>query len=426
MTRPIRLMLVVSSLERGGAERQVVHLANHLPALGFDVSVCALSGNVPLARELDDAGRRLVIVPKRWRFDAGVVTRLARRMRALQIDVAHAFLFDAEIATRLAARLAGAPVVVASERNADYRRPRMQALGQRLTRGLCDGLIANSAAGKRFAMRTLGLPAERVHVVRNGVDTGRFRPVAAETSGQRARCALRRAWGLAGDAPLVGMAANLKPQKNHHMFLRVAQRVLARVPQARFVCVGDRLEQREGAGRLVRCGAGRHGDTSAYRRSVLEALHRLGLADRVLYPGRCDDPPAFYRACDVTALTSRHEGTPNVLLESLAAGVPVVATDVADNAAIVGDGECGWLVALDDDAAAADRIVGLLLDHDRRAAMGRAARRRACSAYSLERLARNAAQVYRTLLARKTAGGRTGLPADSREASRPEAELGGT
>jgi glycosyltransferase involved in cell wall biosynthesis len=170
-----RILLVISDLGYGGAERQLVELANHLDRRRFDVHVCSLSDHVPLAGELDDRERRLHIIHKRWTFDVTVVFRLAALLRRLRIDLVHSYLFDAAIAGRLAGRLAGV-TVVGSERNTDYRLKPRQLMAYRLTKRCVDLIIANSRAGAAFNSRVLGHDPALYRVVYNGVNTERFQP----------------------------------------------------------------------------------------------------------------------------------------------------------------------------------------------------------------------------------------------------------
>lgn len=381
----VRIMLLVSSLERGGAERQVVELANSLDPDIFEVTVCSLSSQVPLASQLAHCGERLRIVNKRHRYDVSVVGRVAQLARKRRIHIIHAFLFDAEMAARLAGQLAKVPVVIASERNTDYRRPWVHSVCLRLTRSWFDVMIANSHAGKCFNMRTLGLPSRCIHVVRNGVDTERFRP----SDGRSIRAEL----GIHGDAPLVGMVASFKRQKNHADFFRIAQSVLRAFPTARFVCVGEPLSND------LRNGV-------SYHLEMRRMVEALGLGDHCLFIERCDNMPEFYSACDVTMLTSTREGTPNVLLESMACEVPVVATDVADNARVIPHGRVGYVAPVGALAAMTDYACRLLGDAQHRTRMGRVARRWVMSDFSTPTLAKRIQRIYTDILERKQALGR--------------------
>jgi glycosyltransferase involved in cell wall biosynthesis len=371
--RPLRVLLLISSLEHGGAERQVVELARRLDRRRFEPLIVSLSDNVPLASGLEDRERDLVIVPKRWKYDLGTVARVARLMRERAVDVVHAFLFDSEIVARLAARRARVNVVIASERNADYVRPWSHRVALRVTRSAFDVMIANSEAGKRFNVRTQRLDPDRIHVVRNGVDTERFRPTDSAP--------LRRELGILPGEPVVGMIAAFKRQKRHADYFRLAQVILRRSPEARFLCVGEPLRDN-------------HQGAADYHKRMRALVETLGIAPRFLFLGRRDDMPAVYSLCDVTVLTSEHEGTPNVLIESLACGVPVVATDVADNRAIIRDGQVGYLAPVGDVPLLARRVRELLEDETLRRRLGTQGRVWVQSEFSLETMTRKTETVY--------------------------------
>lgn len=378
------VLLVISNLEYGGAQRQVIELANHLDPTRYDVHVCVLTGYVPLASALRDRDRRLHVIRKRFKFDATVIPRLAMLCRRLGVDVVYGFLFDAEVAARVAGRLARVPVVIGSERNTDYTLKKRQLMVFAWTKGCVDRIVANSSAGAAFHRRVLGHDAGLYRVVHNGVDVTRFRP------GDGA--AVRREIGVGAGESVVGMFGSLKAQKNQPLLLAAAKIVLERVPTARFVFVGDELF------------GGMHG-SDAYARGVHALVDALGLRARCLFLGNRDDVERVYPACDVTVLPSLFEGTPNVLLESMACGVPVVATDVSDNRYLVPEGEVGHVVPCGDEAALADRICGLLLDDARRAAMGRAARSWMEREFSPARLAEKTAAVFDEALATRRALG---------------------
>ncbi len=379
----LRILLLISNLEYGGAQRQVVLLTNHLNGIGVETHVACLSGYVPLSRELRDADRFLHIVQKRSKFDVTVVSRLARLLRELDVNIVHTFLLDSEIAGRLACRRIPHVAVIGSERNTDYKRKWRQTLALRWTQHRLDAVIANSNAGMRFQKKTLGIDDERLHVVHNGVDTARFSPGS--------NAALRRELGIPDRAGVVGMFASFKKQKNHLMFFRAAVRIRRDHPETHFLCVGREL----------------HGglqSSDRYMDEMKEAIVSMGLGDAMHLLGNRDDMCDVYQACDVTALTSVREGTPNVLLESMACGVPVVATDISDNHLVVPEGRSGHVVPLEDDEGMARRVAHLLGEASARQAMGDEARRWVEAEFSVDALARKTVKVYREVLARRCRG----------------------
>ncbi len=349
-----RIMLVISNLEYGGAERQVLALAQHLDRRRFEPHICTLAAHAPLARDLQcDAPLHRVV--KKGRFDVSVIPRLTSLLKQLRIDLVHGFLFDAEIASRLAGRFARVRAVVSSERNSNYRRPWLHTIALHLTKQMSDGLVANSLAGKLFSVRTLGLPESSVHVVYNGVDTDKFFPRPSEI--------LRHTLGLDPEERIVGMVSTFKRQKNYEMFLAVAQQVLRQQPDVRFVSVGSpQLDGQTGE--------------SDYYKEITALARSLNLDDRCLFLGRRNDVADLYNLFDITVLTSTREGTPNVLLEAMASGAPVVVTDVADNATHVRHGETGYVVPLNNVEAMTEKILTLLSDEPKRRERNAAGRRK--------------------------------------------------
>ncbi len=375
----ITVVIVVSNLEYGGAQRQIVELANRIDREHFDLHVCSLSGYVPLAADLEAADTRLHIIRKRYKFDASVVPRLARLLRRLRADIVHGYLFDAEIAARLAGALARTPAVGNSERNTDYRFKRIQLFAHALTRPCVDFYIANSNAGATFSQRMLKNPHRWYYTVHNGVDTSRFRP------GDRAAARLKL--GLEDDEFVIGMFGSFKEQKNYPLLFETVRRVLDRHARTRLLLVGDEL------------AGGLHG-SSSYKQRMLELAERLDLLRHAVFTGNRGDVENLYPACDVTALPSLFEGTPNVALESMACGVPVVATAVSDNAYIVRDGETGYLVPLGDPGQYSERLLAVARDPALRARLGAAARCWVETEFSGARLAAKTEAVYRDVLKR--------------------------
>ena len=365
-------VVVISDLEFGGAQRQVVELANHMDAARYDLHVVVLHDYAPLADSLRDAGRRLHVIQRRGKFDFTVVTRLRALLKQLGASVVHGYLFDAEIAARLAGRMAGA-AVIGSERNTDYELKRINKLAYGLTRWGHDFTIANSRAGAEFNARLLGQPSAQYRVVYNGVDVNRFQP--------RDSVALRAELGLRPEHRVVGIMASFKPQKNHLMFIEAAARVVRAVPDARFLFVGDELFQGS-------C------DSAETKGKMLARVEELGLKLHCLFVGNRKDVERYFNVCEVTALSSLFEGTPNAALESMASGVPVVATDVSDHRHVIPDGRVGFVVPLNDVESFAERISRLLLNEEARRAMAHNARAWVMEEFSCARLGEKTADVY--------------------------------
>lgn len=376
-SRPPTALLLISDLEYGGAQRQVIELANNMDPERFEVHVCSLAEYVPLAEGLRDRESRLHIIRKAHKFDVTIIPRLARLLRQLQADVVHTFLFDAEFFGRLAGRLAGVPAIIGSERNCHYVPPKRHLWAYRLTRSCNDLIIANSHAGAAFNSRTFQVPTAKYRVVHNGVDTSRFHP--------RDATALREELQIPIGCRVVGMFASFKPQKNHPFLLRAARTVLNRIPSVRFLFVGDELYKGMS-------------DSVPYKKEVEALVDQLGLRSSCLFLGNRADVENYYPVCDLTVLPSLSEGTPNVALESMASGVPVVASDVSDNAQIIPDGAVGYIVPLNKETLLADRILHLLEDEPRRMQMAVQARDWVVSKFSSSCLAGNTASIYEEVL----------------------------
>jgi glycosyltransferase involved in cell wall biosynthesis len=273
--------------------------------------------------------------------------------------------------------------VIASERNADYTRRRLHEFALWLTQPLVDAVVANSFAGKKFTLRTTRFADSQINVVHNGVDTIRFHP------DREAGASFRRRHGIPASALVVGMVGNYKRQKGHDVFLRMAAHIASRCEKVVFLMAGSPT-------------GGRLAPSRTYRKEIEALAAQLGLRERCYFIENEQDMPGLYNACDVTALLSRREGTPNVLLESMACGVPVVATDVADNVLVVGQTDpAGAIVPMDDFSKAAGAVTSLLHSSELHRAAGIMARRRACefsvyrAAYQLERLYRRGVREIR-------------------------------
>ena len=375
----VNVLLLTSSLERGGAERQVVELAKSLDSERFNVHVASLSHNNPLAEQLGPLQTRFHVVDKRSKYDIALIRRVRDLLKQLDIHVVHSFMFDAEMVGRLAGRWAGTPAVICSNRCPHWNRKKHKLWLARATNGCFDAMIANSQAGCDFEREQQGVPAPTLHVIPNGVDIDRFHPGRADE--------LRDELGLPHDVLVVGMIAHFRSNKDHQTYINAAAKVLAQHPDAIFVCAGDQ----DGTGPEHHFGIAQRLATS------------LGIAERVHFLGPRGDVDRLYRMLDIKVLATHFEGTPNVVLEAMATGLPTVVTDVSDNRRVVEDGTTGYLVPPQDAEALADKIGALIASPALREELGNAARQRAEVEYSTQTLGERTAKVYLDVLKRKGA-----------------------
>ncbi|MCP5179710.1 MAG: glycosyltransferase [Pseudomonadales bacterium] len=364
---PARVLLVISDLGYGGAEAQVVALANGLGAFGLDVHVATLSTHIPLAERLDVRAR---LHPLTGRSPLA----LARLVRQLRPALLHGFLLDGEIAAALASLAVRGTVVLGSERSTHHDYRAWQRLLYRCVRGRFAGWVANSDAGARWHATAFRNDPARYHVVRNGVDTQRFSP----GSGANVRVEL----GLDAHTPVIGMFASWKPAKNHAVLLHAVAALKRRGVRLRVLLVGAPV---------ARAARGSIDPVSG-------VIATLGLGEDVcVLPPRAD-VERLYRVCTLTVLPSAWEGTPNVVLESLACGVPVLGSDVPGNRELLASGEGGELFDAGDAPQLANRIEALLGDPSRLAALRIAARQNAETHHALPRMLAAMATVYQATL----------------------------
>jgi glycosyltransferase involved in cell wall biosynthesis len=370
MTRPVRIAYVIGELGKGGAEYQLHELVRHLDRARFLPAVFVLAAGGYWVEPIRRLGVAVTELPRRGSADLRRVLRLRAALREFAPDVLHTILWSGNVYGRLAAVGLGIPVVLAAERNV-IRRPPWQAALERVLDRVTDAYLVNCEAITAELVSRGRLPRAKIGVVPNGIDLAGLPPFAAE------RTAARRAAGLDPARRLVAQVGRLAPQKDYPTFLGAAATVAAAVPDVDFLVVGE--------GGL---------------RAELEALVRArGLSGRVRFLGLRNDVPAILAGVDVLALTSRFEGFPNVVMEAMATGAVVVASDVGGCRELVVPGETGLIVPPGDPAAVAAAVLRVLRDPPRAAQMAAAARRRVEREFDVHRMAERTAAAYDRLLA---------------------------
>ncbi len=371
----MRVMFVITCMPVGGAETLLVELIRGLDRTRFAPELCCLKYFGPLgealAREIPAFTGLLAN-----KYDFAVLGRLVRLMRRRKIDavVTVGTGGDKMFWGRLAAWLAGVPVICSALHSTGL--PDHVELPNRLLTPITDAFIAVARSHGRYLAEREGCPAHKVRVIPNGVDTERFRALPPDPG-------LRRELGIPAGAPLAGIVAALRPEKNHALFLQAARLIRRQVPGAHFLIVGD----------------------GPQRKAIEEIIRDLGLSDAVRLLGTRHDIPALLSLLDVFVLTSHMEANPVSILEALACERPVVATAVGSVPETVLDGTTGFLAEPGSAQAIADRVIALMNDRRRAAALGGAGRRHVAAHWSLKRMVEGYEELIEGLFEAKTVVG---------------------
>jgi glycosyltransferase involved in cell wall biosynthesis len=375
--RRIRVVFIVSRLGVGGAEAQVLHLANGLDPERFEVFVICQKDAGESAWRLNDSETRLRTVGMHNGSDPRVAGRLARLFRDMRPDIVHCTNFNSTAWGRLAAALAGVPVIVTAE-HATSRFSTREALLSRLFNRVLDwktDAVVACAQAQVPLLEAESNGRSHIRVIHNGV-------TSAEGTPDRPASASLRIAGLTDDHEVVSIVGALRPVKNHRRFLRMAEEVSGVRPLARFLVVGD--------GPL---------------RADLETWSRSrGLQERVFFLGVRDDVQRILLRSDVVCLTSDAEALPMSLLEAMALGRPVVSTLVGGVGELVCDGVEGRTVPCRDEQALAAAVISMLEDEAARRRFGEFGRRRVAENFTLERMVEAYEALFEDLIDREGSG----------------------
>jgi glycosyltransferase involved in cell wall biosynthesis len=367
-----RVLQLIGSFHQGGSERQVVALTQMLKDEdSFDVRVAVLDGDGPLRSDVERLGiGEISEFPLTSFYNANFmrqVRRFAEFLRANEIDIIHTHDFYTNVFGMAAAFLAKTPVRIASKRETTGMRSRGQERLERIAFFLSSVIVANSVAVRDHLVGK-GIGERRVELIYNGVEM---------PSGEGGVYGLHSRLDLPLAVKIVTLVANLRHDvKNVPMLLRAAKQVAEASPETHFVIAGE----------------------GGLRASLEKQAVDLEVADNVHFIGRCDDIPALLAESDVCILTSTAEGFSNSILEYMAAGKPVVATNVGGAAEAIADGETGFLIDSDNSEEMAERILELLDDGKKAATFGAAGREKIAENFSRATQLERTLGLYRRLL----------------------------
>ncbi len=366
----LNVLQLIPTLDRSGAEKQMVLLAKGLPKDRFRVEAAALTRLGPLEADLRASGVPVTRIGKPLKVDPFALARLTKFLKRKQFDVVQTWVFAANAYGRVAAHLAKTPVVVTAEMAVDlWKSPHHLAIDRRLA-PWCDRIVGNSRAVVDF-YRDAGLPPHKLDLIYSGID--------AEEPPAIDRSAMLRTLGWADDSTVLLFAGRLMPQKGVADLI-AALDVLQHIrPKLKALIVGD----------------------GPLRSDLEETAHAYHLDDSVKFIGQRHDVPRLLAFADFLVLPSLYEGLPNVVLEAMRFRKPVVATSAPGTTEAVTHDETGLLVPVHDTVSLARAIRALADDPALRLRMGNAGRERVERDFAVTLMVDRFAALYEKLAKEK-------------------------
>ncbi len=358
--RPINLLQIIGGAIVGGMETYVLRLLQRLPADIFNVT-CLCVSESRITSQLRDIGCQVHITPINDEPDWQSIQLGVSLIRAEAIDVIHAHLPNAHSLAGILSRLTETPALATiHSRYLDMRDFEVHKLTQTHI-----NVVAKTAY---FHALNLGIPPSKLRFIANGVDTDIFRPVAKTNY-------LHSIVNVVAGTPLVGFIGRLSPEKGPEVFIQAAGIAHKRLQNCHFVLVGE----------------------GPLRAKLENDINNLGLANYIHMAGLQGDMPRVYASLDLSVSTSYSEGMPLAIIEAMASGLPVVATNVGGVVDIIEVGGTGVLHGAGDYTGIADSIVTLMSDESTRIAMGKAARKRVEEKFELNDSASQTLELLRSL-----------------------------
>lgn len=367
--RRIKIVHLITSLEVGGAQHGMLLGLPRFDQEQYEHVLCSITDRMQMAPHFEAAGIEVRSLGLSRKIDIFAALRLRSLLKELRPDILHTYLLHGNILGRLVGRLVGVPTIIGSERTIGQAK-RWGRLATRLTNPLTDAVEVNSEIGAVAINAGLGVPAEKIELVRSGLELEKFDQTANRQS-------LRSEFRVDDDQHLILFMGRLRPVKGVEYGLRAFAAAHEVNPNLRMVLAGE-------------------GDQRPYLESLVSQLE---VQDSVSFIGVRSDVPELLSAADSVLIPSLNEGFPRTAIEAMAAGKPVIATKVGGTPEAISDGETGILVSSMDTASMSAAIVSLASDKDLQTRLGESGRRRAEERYTLNKYVSRLDELYREYLA---------------------------
>lgn len=368
----VNVLYVIWSLSLGGAERVVINLAKGLDKSKFNPIVCCLNDKGAFAHELEAEGIEVIALHKRGKFDFSILHSLFSIFKQRGIHIAHTHLWGANFWGRIAAKRACVPVIIAHEHGIEAWRNAAHALFDKILYRHTDRVILVSQASQKLFLSKIKSDSFKCRVIYNGVDTEKFNgyinPVEA-----------RMRLGLSQEDYAIASIGRLVTEKGHEYLFEAIKLMILKYPSLKVLVAGDGPEKQR----------------------LIHKVKHLGVQKNIIFLGARNDIAEILSASDLFVLSSTKEAFPISILEAMAVGRPVVATDVGGVSELISNEKTGFVVPPRNSQALADAIAKLVNNKNAAAEMAEAGKRRIKESFTLRQWLGNIENLYTDLLNEK-------------------------
>ncbi|MCK4234467.1 glycosyltransferase [candidate division WOR-3 bacterium] len=372
MPKKNKILYIINNLLIGGAEKLLLSVIDKLNKDKYDIMVCCLYSNNPLKSEFEKRGVTVKSLGIKNNRDILCIFKLVKLLKQERANIVHTHLFYANIYGRIAAKLVRVPIIISTEhsnapwRNKQRLKLKIRLLIDRVTAKFCDRIIAISESVKDNLIQWERIDPNKIVVIHNGINIKKYQIMDKNRDGS-------------SSDSVIGCIGRLEPIKGHIFFMKAAARIFEKIRNVRFILIGD----------------------GSLRQDLEKLAQDLNISKRVSFLGFRDDIPELLSVIDVFVLPSLWEGFGIVLLEAMAMGKVVVASDVGGISEIVVDKKTGYLCPPMDPNTLADIVVGLLKDPLKIRTMGLVGRERVKKHFTLDKMVEKTEHVYNTLIIEK-------------------------
>lgn len=366
------ILQLMTDSKIGGAEKVVLSLATGLSKERFNVYVCSLTKRGLIFEEMEAAGVKVYSLGMRNIFDFFKIFKLIRILKSQNIQILHSHLFHANILARIVGKLVGVPIIISTEHIMGLE-GRLRLFLNRLTSIFVDRFVAVSFGVENFLVNRVGISSYKITVIQNGIDSNKFNFDNLNKENRK------KEFGFVASDKIVGTIARIHKQKGHIYLLQAAKEVIEKIPEAKFLIVGD----------------------GPLKKNMEKLSKDLKIAKNVIFLGFCKDIPSIMSILDILVLPSLWEGLPITILEAMAMKKPVIATRVGGTLEVVENDLTGVLVEPKDCHSLSQAIIRLLRNVPLMDRLGKAGYTKVTEYFNIARMLKKTEDLYNGLIEEK-------------------------